>query len=115
MEPDALAWASEVDPDHRAALLDRALDASAVALGLVGPDGRLVAANRALAGFLGAQAGPMAVLDAPEGAELALEAKEARLPPALRRLPEGGRGRRLRCCRSTAWTTTAPMGTSPSS
>ena len=56
MEPDALAWASEVDPDHRAALLDRALDASAVALGLVGPDGRLVAANRALAGFLGAQA-----------------------------------------------------------
>lgn len=53
MEPDALAWAAEIDPARRAALLDRALDASVVALGLVGPEGRLVAANRALAGFLG--------------------------------------------------------------
>lgn len=54
MEPDALAWASEVDPARRAALLDRALDASAVAVGLIGGEGRLVAANRALARFLGA-------------------------------------------------------------
>ena len=53
MEPDALAWASEVDPARRSDLLDRALDASSVALGLVGPDGRLWAANRALALFLG--------------------------------------------------------------
>ena len=52
MEPEALAWASEVDPTRRADLLDRALDASSVAVGLVGPEGTLVAANRALAGFL---------------------------------------------------------------
>lgn len=54
MEPDALAWASEVDPAQRADLLDRALHASNVAVGLIGNDGRLVATNRALALFLGA-------------------------------------------------------------
>lgn len=53
MEPEALAWASEVEPTRRADLLDRALDASSVAVGLVGPDGALVAANTALASFLG--------------------------------------------------------------
>ncbi len=54
MDATALAWAQSVDPALRASLLDRALDASAVAMALCDAAGSIVAANAALATFFGA-------------------------------------------------------------